>query len=167
MCVIAAESTSIFTSEHTQAWLFRLLQALLGAKFALRHTVFINDCGRKIGHFTGYGILSFLSFFGWTELLTYRKQAALAALGKAVKVLRRWHLRAATLAVLLTFAVASADEFHQSFLPGRTATFRDVVLDTMGGIFAQTVILLFWKAGTNSRKPIAEPSPAASHAGSR
>jgi VanZ family protein len=147
MGVIATESTAIFTSEHTQVWLFKLLQALAGAKFALRHTLLINEYGRKLGHFTGYGILSFLSFFGWTELLTYHKQAALAAMGKARKAVRRWHLRAAALAVLLTFAVACADEFHQSFLPGRTATFRDVVLDTIGGIFAQILILLFWKGG--------------------
>jgi VanZ family protein len=71
---------------------------------------------------------------------------ALAAMGKAVNVARRWHMRAAALAVLVTLAVACADEFHQSFIPGRTATFRDVILDTMGGLFAQIVILLFWKA---------------------
>jgi VanZ family protein len=152
MGVIATESTAIFTAEHTQAWLFRLLRLLAGAGFAVKHAVLLNEYGRKLGHFTGYGILSLLSFFGWTELLAYHKQMYLKSVGKAVAVVRRWHLRAAALAVLLTFAVACADEFHQSFLPGRTATFRDVILDTMGGFFAQIVILLFWKAGVRRRQ---------------
>jgi VanZ family protein len=152
MGVIATESTAIFTSDHTQVWLFKLLRALAGAAFAVKHTVLLNEYGRKLGHFMGYSILSFLSFFGWTELLAYHKQMYLKSAGKAVSVVRRWHLRAAALAVLLTFAVACADEFHQSFIPGRTATFRDVVLDTMGGIFAQLLILLFWKAETRSRQ---------------
>src|SRR6201999_4579359 len=103
MGVIATESTAIFTSDRTYGWIFRLFRALMGADFALRHTLYFNEYGRKLGHFTGYGILSFLSFFGWTALLTYHRQAALDAMGKAVKVIRRWHLRAAGLAVLLTF----------------------------------------------------------------
>jgi VanZ family protein len=153
MGVIATESTAIFTAEHTFSWLFRILRVLFGVNFALRHSLFLNEYGRKLGHFTGYGILSFLSFFGWTELLAYHRQMALAAMGKAVNVARRWHMRAAALAVLVTLAVACADEFHQSFIPGRTATFRDVILDTMGGLFAQILILLFWKA---RMKPSAE-----------
>ena len=40
--------------------------------------------------------------------------------------------------------VASLDEFHQSFLPGRTGVFRDVVLDTMGAIFVQALLLRYW-----------------------
>jgi len=162
MGVIAFESTAVFTSEHTQGWLFRILTASLGFKFALTHTFLLNEYGRKIGHFTGYGILSFLSFFGWTQLLAYHKQMYLASLGKVVAMARRWHVRAAALSVLLTFAVAAADEFHQSFIPGRTATFRDVVLDTLGGIFAQILILLFWKAGMLRRSASA---PAHQNAG--
>jgi VanZ family protein len=142
IAVIAFESSSIFTSDHTQGWIHAVLN-LVSSKLAA-HSELINAAGRKLGHFSGYSILSFLSFFGWTELLAYRKEKRLAAKHKQVRVPRRWHLRAAVLGVLVTFAVACCDEFHQAFIPGRTGVFHDVLLDCMGGVFAQIVILLWW-----------------------
>ena len=59
--------------------------------------------------------------------------------GAASLLLRR--LRAHGLAILATFLVASADEFHQSFLPNRTGQFSDVLLDTCGA--AVLGLLLF------------------------
>ncbi len=156
MAVIAIESTSIFTSDHTQVWLLHLLRPLFGSKVIV-HLSLINAIGRKIGHFTGYAILSAFSFYGWTEFLAYRRGIYLEKIGQFVSVARRWHLRAAGLAVLTTFAVASLDEFHQAFIPGRTGVFHDVILDTLGGIFAQVLIMLFWKAGKRQqRKPTSE-----------
>jgi VanZ family protein len=67
-------------------------------------------------------------------------------------------LRAAVLAVLCTIVVASLDEFHQTYLPGRTGVFRDVVLDTMGGVFAQTLLLLYWSKRDLVRKSTEIPS---------
>ena len=37
------------------------------------------------------------------------------------------------LAVLLVFLYACTDELHQFFIPGRTAAFKDVIIDTSGG----------------------------------
>jgi VanZ family protein len=150
VAVIAFESTSVFTSEHTQSWLHSLLQAIFGSKLAA-YAPFLNDFGRKVGHFTGYAILSAFSFIGWTELLRYRAELRLHRLGKLTHAARRWHLRAASLAVLVTFLVASLDEFHQSFVPGRGPAFHDVILDTMGGVFAQTLILLIWSARKSAK----------------
>lgn len=51
-------------------------------------------------------------------------------------------------ALVLTFALASADELHQSFTVGRTATMADVWLDTVGGFILLTIfvgILAFFK----------------------
>jgi VanZ family protein len=47
--------------------------------------------------------------------------------------------------VLGTSIVASLDEWHQSYLPSRTGTVHDVVLDTCAGIAAQFLILLWIK----------------------
>ena len=47
-----------------------------------------------------------------------------------------------TLAMAGTFLVASADEFHQSFLPNRTGTPWDVLLDCCGALVAQLIIFL-------------------------
>ena len=148
--VICFESTSIFTSEHTQHWLYVCLN-FVSPKLAT-HVDIVNAVGRKVGHFTGYGVLSGLSFFGWTELLAYLQESRLIRLGRIVEVPRRWHLRAAVLGVLVTFAVACLDEFHQTFIPGRTGVFHDVILDTMGGVFAQVLILLFWRGRPDKGK---------------
>jgi len=146
MGVIAFESTSVFTSDHTQHWMYTILSYLFGVKFAAHHALVINAIGRKVGHFAGYAILGGLSFYGWTEFLAYRTEKYWEKLGRLRTVVRRWHLRAATLAVLTTFVVAAMDEFHQGFIPGRTGVFHDVILDTMGGIFAQIVLFLMWDA---------------------
>ena len=154
--VICCESTAFFTSEHTQRWVYSVLKFLSISIAA--HADLINGVGRKVGHFTGYGILGAFSFFGWTELLAYLKESQLLKLGRIVDVPRRWHLRAAVLAVLVVFAVACLDEFHQTFIPGRTGQFRDVILDTMGGVFAQLLILLFWRP--RGEKKRVQPAPA-------
>jgi VanZ family protein len=36
--------------------------------------------------------------------------------------------------------VATLDEWHQSFLPSRTGTFRDVILDSSAGFVAQIAL---------------------------
>jgi VanZ family protein len=48
---------------------------------------------------------------------------------------------AMALAVLSTFLVASADEWHQSFLMGRVSTPYDVLLDTTGAILFNVALL--------------------------
>ena len=49
----------------------------------------------------------------------------------------RWSWALTT--ILLIAAYASLDEFHQSFVPGRTAAVTDAMLDTAGGAAAQLV----------------------------
>jgi VanZ family protein len=44
------------------------------------------------------------------------------------------------LAVLIAIAVAAIDEFHQSFVPSRTGTPLDVVIDGCGAILAQLMV---------------------------
>lgn len=140
--VISLESTRLFTGEATSGWLLRILSHF--ERVSLHQVVFLNYLLRKTGHFVGYAILSWLAFHGWMETLAYRTERAIQRAGKKAVVPRRWHLRAAVLAVVCTFVVACLDEIHQSFIPGRTGVFHDVVLDTMGGIFAQFILLLYW-----------------------
>ena len=40
---------------------------------------------------------------------------------------------------------AASDEFHQYFVPGRSAAIKDVFIDTCGGIAASIVNNLFYK----------------------
>jgi VanZ family protein len=76
----------------------------------------IDHVGRKIVHASEYALLCFL---WWRALRT--KLDRITALGAA------W-----TIAALY----AASDEYHQSFVSGRHATWVDVAIDSMGaGVF--------------------------------
>ncbi len=139
LVVIAWESTGYFSAERTWDWFWTIATRLFGAvnsePFAEAHHLL-----RKLGHFIGYAILSYFFYLGW-------RGRYLSNLRLTRDDLRRtwgslWFRRWAVLAVVMAFAVASLDELHQAFLPSRTGVFRDVVLDTIGAVFAQIVILI-------------------------
>ena len=128
LIVIAIESSAYLSAHNTSRILYPLLHYLFGlnhARFEHWH-VYI----RKGGHVFGYGLLSFLFFRAWRETLP--------VLGHA-----KWTLRWASIAVLGTALVASLDEWHQSFIPSRTGTPWDVLLDTCAAIGAQILIFLW------------------------
>ncbi|MFZ1138320.1 MAG: VanZ family protein [Candidatus Sulfotelmatobacter sp.] len=134
LIVIAIESTTYLSSNNTSRILYPLLHFLFGIDAApFEHLHFYI---RKAGHVFGYGMLSILLFRAWRETLTVVSDA-------------KWTLRWATLAVLGTAIVASMDEWHQSYIPSRTGTPWDVLLDTCAGTTAQ-ILLLIWYA--QSRK---------------
>ncbi len=154
LAVIAWESTGLFTAQNTSGWLYSVTSFFFGAvdreKVALANAVL-----RKIGHFTGYAILSYLFFAGWrgrffSKLNTSRRQ--LRAAGNALA--NAWRGKWAVHSALMTVAVASADELHQTFLAGRTGTWHDVVLDGCGAIFAQLLIMM---ANPGPREPVEVP----------
>ncbi|MEZ5427236.1 MAG: VanZ family protein [Pyrinomonadaceae bacterium] len=72
---------------------------------------------RKCAHLTEYAGLGFwASRFFWTSSRRFLEKYWFAA------------------AFVLVLAVASVDEFNQSFNPARTGAFRDVLLDCFGGL---------------------------------
>ncbi len=52
---------------------------------------------------------------------------------------------AMALGVVIALAYAVTDELHQSFVPGRTASFKDVAFDLAGIICAVAVVMLVKK----------------------
>ena len=100
----------------------------------------IHHLLRKTGHFTGYGTVCFTFLRAWLHTLDRRGPMTLLA----------WRLQSSILAIFSTAIVASCDEFHQSFLPDRTGTPVDVVLDTAG---ACTLCLLVWLICWSRRTP--------------
>jgi VanZ family protein len=137
LIVIAIESSAYLSAHNTSRILFPVLHFLLGldpSHFDVWH-FFI----RKGGHVFGYGLLSILLFRAWRETLP--------AIGNP-----SWTLRWANISVLGTALVASLDEWHQSFIPSRTGSVQDVILDTCAGIGAQILLLLWLKLRT-SREP--------------
>ncbi len=53
--------------------------------------------------------------------------------------------KARVLALVVTFLYASSDEIHQYFIPGREMAFRDVMIDTLGGVTANIVEYVYSK----------------------
>lgn len=135
--IIAIESTGLLSSENTGRFLYPLLHFLFGVdplRFALWHFLL-----RKSGHVVGYGILSVLLFRAWRATIPVLKHS-------------RWSMVWARVALFMTALVASLDELHQSFLPSRTGTIRDVLLDSAAGLAAQ-VVLFFALRGWQTSKP--------------
>lgn len=71
---------------------------------------------RKIAHFSEYACMGILVYILWSQWMK-----------------RGWRLYLLT--VLWVFFSAAGDEFHQFFVPGRSASFLDVLIDTCGGAF--------------------------------
>jgi VanZ family protein len=56
----------------------------------------------------------------------------------------------AVLALLMAVLFALSDEFHQSFVQGRTSSLRDVAIDTMGGLAGLGVSRVFHSSNSSS-----------------
>jgi VanZ family protein len=131
--IITFESTSYLSGENTSRILYPVLHFLLGLD-PLRFEIWHHYI-RKTGHFVGYFTLSFLLFRAWRATLPIGSSAA-------------WCARWGTIAFLMTVLVASLDEWHQTFLPSRTGTIRDVILDSSAAFVAQIVIFMWMKGRT-------------------
>jgi VanZ family protein len=132
--VISLFSTHTFTAENTGHVIIPILHSIFPSASAdslERMHFFI----RKSGHFTEYFIFALLVLRGI--------RVGHRALGL------HWVL---AMALLVVAAYASLDEFHQSFVPGRTAAVRDVMIDTTGGASSLLIagLLSLW-AGVRER----------------
>ncbi len=56
------------------------------------------------------------------------------------------------LAIIIGTAYGASDEIHQSFVPGRTASFYDLLADIIGITLSQTIILIKDKLYFKSKK---------------
>ncbi len=83
----------------------------------------LNHIVRKSAHFCEYALLAAALAFH----LYIRKQK-----GKLLYLLP----------VVVVFLYASIDELHQLFVPGRSGAFRDVLLDTTGGVAGSLIFAL-------------------------
>jgi VanZ family protein len=107
-------STSAASADQTGDLLRRFLRGLTDEQFSFAHFAI-----RKTAHLVEYAILG---------LLNYR----------AVRGGREgWQWRWAAFAVAVAVGVAALDEGIQSFVPSRTASAWDVLVDTIGAASAQ------------------------------
>jgi VanZ family protein len=119
------ESTQWFGSNHTTGPLRWFWETLFGHISNARWGA-IHHLIRKSGHFFGYGTIGLAWLRAWWMTLP-----------------RSSFLPDAFLALLGTALVASCDEWHQSFLPNRTGTPWDVLLDCCGALSLQLAVYIF------------------------
>ena len=119
-------STDVLSTNNTSSFLDPLIYWLLphlGAETAdaIMHVI------RKGGHLMEYAVLAVLCW---------------RALRQPVRGdTRPWGWREAGLALVIAALYAVSDEFHQSFVPSRTASAWDVLIDTCG---AAAGLLIVW-----------------------
>jgi len=116
--LICVESTDSFSSQNTGIALYTLLTYFF-THLRFHEFLVYHHYLRKTGHFVGYGMLSILLLRGWR-----------ATLGQVPATL----FRTLRLSLLGTVFVATLDEWHQSYIPSRTGTWKDVVLDSVAGL---------------------------------
>ena len=127
LALIFIGSTDLMSAEHTSRiigpllhWLFPTISPLT----VLRVQFFM----RKLAHVSEYAILA---------VLLYRAFVHTALKGRRAL--------SAGLVLLFCAAYAATDEFHQSFVPSRTASLRDVMIDICGAMLA---VILYWSIAT-------------------
>jgi VanZ family protein len=133
LLLIRLESTDTFSGARTGEHLARLM-AWLGIHLRYRQLELMNLILRKCGHITGYGLLGFCWFLLVRGAYWLRHEYS-GALGGSVQIRRIWwRMEWAGLSLLLTFAVAAADELHQMSIPSRSGSWRDVALDCTAAV---------------------------------
>ena len=121
---------------------------------------------RKTAHFTEYAILGslfFLNLRNWqksnstlTEKSRLQTTKAIAKKNPNTQLTKivakkppldsiKYPL---TMSILFSFLYACTDEIHQIFVPGRSAQFRDILIDTFGASFGAIITYLIIKLFT-------------------
>ncbi len=129
MVVIFTASGDVHSYEHSSRIIAPLLYWLF-PHISADTVDWIVFIARKCAHLAEYSVFA---------LLLWR------ALCKPVKnVFRPWNWREACRVLLLIALYAASDEFHQTFVPTRTAHVSDVFIDTAGGAAG---LLALWMIG--------------------
>ena len=146
LLLIGIESTDWLSAGNTGSILYPIFHWLTGVDaFTF---MFWNFYIRKTGHVVGYFLLSWLLFRAWRATIP------------AVHALP-WSLQWARIAFFMTALVACLDEWHQTFLPSRTGSLHDVLLDSTAAFAAQLLIFAwFYFRGSNVAGPIQGRSTA-------
>ena len=124
--LISAFSTSLFAASLTLGWFERILHLLMPS-ISRATVLLIHTSCRKAAHFAEFFVLALLFYraFRQDRPFTWRWSWGIPAWG-------------------LSVALSLLDEFHQLFVPHRSGSLRDALLDLVGALTA--VLLLSVRA---------------------
>jgi len=114
MALIFLGSTDLMSAEHTSRFITPFLRWLM-PDISTAAIAQVHFYVRKAAHLTEYAVLALL---------------LLRALRPALDGFRS----RATVTLICAVLFAAVDEFHQSFVASRTASFGDVSIDSLGAI---------------------------------
>jgi VanZ family protein len=122
-------SSDLLSSSHTSGFIMRPLHALF-PNASEATLAAIHFALRKLGHFTEYAILAWLA-------------------ARALRTSSQQWLRTRWFWLALAFVICYAlfDEFRQSFVPSRTSSIFDSLIDISGGLTALTITALHARRG--------------------
>ncbi len=127
--MIFAASTDLGSAAHTSRFILPLLR-WLDPTISPHAIALVQFLVRKAAHLTEYAILAALLLRSFSGRITRP----------------RWNY--AALAFLIAASYAAFDEFHQSFVPSRTSSARDVLIDSAGALIGLGICWLFaaWRS---------------------
>ena len=128
-CFVLFASSSSFSAPNTSR-IIRPLLLWLFPEISEASLAYVHFLVRKAAHFAEYAVLALLA------------ARAFRTSGREA-LRRRWWLAA----FAVVACVALADEYHQSFLPSRTGTIYDSLLDMAGGATALACAALWTRRG--------------------
>ena len=124
----------MLSAEHTSRFLVPFLRWINPQiSFATLNAIQLGI--RKLGHLTEYAILAML-------------------LWRALRSGTRWQVKMSILflvAALASAIFAASDEFHQSFVPSRTASPTDVMIDICGTLIGLSICWMFAKRRSSAK----------------
>jgi VanZ family protein len=123
MLLIFIGSTDVLSAQQTSRFLIPFLHWLY-PQMSIVTILAIHIGLRKLGHVIEYAILAALLWRAVRGTLTSTKAVAIAGLVFFASVL-----------------FAASDEFHQSFVPSRTPSVHDVMIDACGVVIALALCL--------------------------
>ena len=118
-------SSQAGSPENSAGWLMGLLRSIapqLAERLTPEQLHLLNFIFRKTGHGTGYFVLTLLGYWAFR-----------CSFGLDARPALRW-------AILTSLLRAILDEIHQAFVPGRTGTAVDVMIDAVGIALAAWLI---------------------------
>lgn len=145
-CLIFYLSTVGFGASFTK-WLLYLILDLLRVTVSAHTFDVLHLCLRKLAHMTEYSIFCLLLYASFLDADDFE-----------------WRPRLALRSVVIAAVYSLSDEYHQSFVAGRTPSIVDCGIDTVGASLATLIVRGWDRWRQTSRRRTAEaadkPDPA-------
>lgn len=130
MLAIFIVSSDLGSADHTRPVLASIVRRFLPWLAQLMTPAMIDVTDfiiRKVAHVTEYAVLSLL-------------------VSRSVGIKMNSTIRERLVPAGISSLYALSDEFHQSFVPSRGATYTDVMWDTLGGFIGSAILFIAHRA---------------------